>query len=612
MTTKHYSTMSSPRQRVMMNSYEKTLNSVDIWAGYYRANPHRFVKDFLHIDLKLFQQILIYMMNISIVFVFIATRGIGKTFLSANFCVFRAINYPGTKICIASGTRGQGINVLEKILLELKPNSPELEAELDEKSTRMNGTNAQIVFKNGSYIKVVTASDSSRGNRANILLLDEFRMISKDVIDTVLRKFLTQRRMPLYRNLTKEERFSEYDKEKNMTMYLSSAYFVDHWSYLKCEDTYRFMLDDTKHQFVCGLPYQLSISEGLLDADTVADEMAETDFSQVKFDMEYQALFYGASDDAFFDFESISKNRRIKYPMLPYRLSSKLNSANLKIVPKVNGEVRILSADIALMSSKKRHNDASAIFINQLTPTKAGRYMNNIIYSDSSEGLRTEEQALAIRKLFDEYSCDYIVLDTNGIGLGVYDCLAREIVDPDTGEVYPALSCCNDKIMADRCTTPNAEKAIWSIKASAQFNSDCAFLLREGFRSGKIRLLVSEFDAEEHLSEIRGYNSLSSSEKIEFQLPYVQTTLLIDELVHLQHEESNGRVKIYEKSGMRKDRYSSLSYNYYVATQLETKINRRRTNVSDSNNAFVIRAPISTGKAVNGTHDKRHYQSWQS
>lgn len=299
--------------------------------------------------------------------------------------------------------------------MELKPKSPELAAEIDERETKINGTNAQIVFKNSSYIKVVTASDSARGNRANLLLLDEFRMIAKDVIDTILRKFLTQMRMPAYAELTKEERKAEYAKEANKTMYLSSAYFVDHWSYTKCTDTCRFMIDDTKHQFICGLPYQLSISEGLLNEETVADEMSETDFSEVRFLMEYAAMWYGANNGSFFDFNSISKNRRIKYPMLPDRLAAKVgNSANVRIAPKQNGEIRILSADIALMSSRKHNNDASAIFMNQMLQTKVGRYTSNIVYTESCEGLRTEEQALIIRKLFDEYNCDYIALDTNG------------------------------------------------------------------------------------------------------------------------------------------------------------------------------------------------------
>lgn len=584
----------------MTSRKERILAGVAQWCSYYRANPHRFAKDYLHLNLHLFQKILIVMMNWSTTTAFIGSRGIGKSFLSAVFCVIRCILYPGTKICIASGTRGQSINVLEKIILELKPNSPELAAEIDEKETKINGTNAQIVFKNSSYIKVVTASDSARGNRANLLLLDEFRMIAKDVIDTILRKFLTQKRMPRYEELSKEERKAEYAKEKNKTMYLSSAYFVDHWSYLKCTDTCRFMLDDTKRQFVCGLPYQLSITEGLLDADTVADEMAETDFNEIKFQMEYEALWYGSTDGSFFDYNSISKNRRIKYPMLPNKLAEKVNNSQLVKIPiKQNGEIRILSADIALMSSRKNNNDATAIFINQLMPTKAGRYTSNIVYADACEGLRTDDQALVIRKLFDEFACDYLVLDTNGLGLGVYDCLARDIVDPETGEIYPALSCCNNQEMASRCAVMGADKVIWAVKANAQFNSDCAFLLREAFRSGRIRLLATEYDAEELLGDIRGYSSLSPAERMQLQLPYIHTTLLIDELTKLQHEESGGKVRIYEKTGMRKDRYSSLSYNYYVAMQIENKMSKRNSMNISSSEMFVIKPPSFKGKAVN-------------
>lgn len=583
-----------------MTRKEKVMEGAAYWGSYFRQNPDKFIESYLHIRLKKFQRILIVMMFWSTIFVLIACRGLGKTFISAVYCCVRCILYPGTKICIASGTRGQAINVLEKIMLELKPNSPELRAEINEKESKINGTNAQIVFKNTSVIKVVTASDSSRGNRCNVLLLDEYRLISKDTIDTILRKFLTLRRMPRYEELTEEERKLEYDKEKNLTIYLSSAFFKDHWSYQKCVDTFKVMIDDKRRQFLCGFPYQLSIQEGLLDAEAVADEMSESDFSEVKWSMEMEAMFYGSGEDAFFDFSSISKNRRIKYPMLPEKLANKLsNASQVKITPKSNGELRILSADIALMSSKKHNNDATAIFINQMNTTKIGRYVSNIVYADTYEGLRTNEQALVIRKLYEEYDCDYIVLDTNGIGLGVFDELAHDIVDTDTGEIYPALSCCNDKIMADRCTVPGAEKVIYSVKATAQFNSDCAFLLREAFKSGRIRLMANEYDAEEYLAEIKGYASLSPSEKLQIKLPYIHTTLLIDELTKLQHETSGGKVKIYEKSGMRKDRYSSLSYNYYVAIQLENKMSKKANNGVGISDSFIIKPPHSR-KAVKG------------
>lgn len=594
-----------------MSRVDKVMDGAAYWGSYYRENPDEFAKDYLHLKLRRFQKILLVMMFWSNIFVLIACRGLGKTFLSSIYCVIRCILYPGTKVCIASGTRGQAINVLEKIILELKPISPELCAEIDEKQSKINGTNAQIVFFNTSVIKVVTASDSARGNRCNVLLLDEYRLISKDTIDTVLRKFLTLRRMPRYSELTDEERKREYAKEKNLTLYLTSAFFKDHWSYLKCTDTFNAMIKDGKKQFVCGFPYQLSIEEGLLDPEAVADEMAESDFSEVKWSMEMMALWYGSEEDAFFDFTSISKNRRIKYPMLPDELSGRLSSAQLKIPTKQNGEVRILSADIALMSSKKNNNDATAIFINQLTPSKAGRYVSNIVYADTYEGLRTDDQALIIRKMFDEYNCDYLVLDTTGLGIGVYDCLSRDIVDPETGEIYPALSCCNNQEMAARCTVQGAEKVIWAIKASSNFNSDCAFLLREAFRSGRMRLLITEYEAEELLTSIRGYNSLTPAEKVQYQLPYMQTTLLIDELTKLQHEESGGKIKISEKSGMRKDRYSSLSYNYYVATQLENKLSKRINMNSNIQELFAIKPPSYKGKAVNKPNGGYTKNSWR-
>ena len=578
-----------------MTRYEKVMEGAAHWVAFYRRNPHVFAQQYLHLDLRLFQKILLIMMNYCAIFVFIMTRGGGKTFLSAIFCVTRCVLYPGTKIVIASGTRGQAIAVLEKIILELKPNSPELAAEIDDKQTKINGTNAQVVFNNTSYCKVVTASDSARSNRANVLVLDEFRLISKDVIDTVLRKFLTLRRMPRYSELTKAQRLQEYAKERNKTLYLSSAYFTDHWSFTKCMDTFKSMLDPKRKDFVCGLPYQLPIAEGLMDAESVQEEMLETDFNEIKFAMEYEAVFWGSAEGAFFDFNTVSKNRRIKYPMLPNDIAAKLKSdQNIRIQPKQQGEKRILSADIALMASTKHRNDATAIHITQLSPTKAGRYSVNLVYTEANEGFRTEDEALRIRKLYEEYDCDYIVLDVKNIGLSIFDFLSSDMNDPDTGEIYPALNCCNNPDMAARCTTKNAPKVIWAINGSAKFNSDCALLLREGFKAGRIRLLENEYDGEKELDEIRMFGSLSPQDRAMFMMPYINTTLLINELVNLQHEESGGLVKIYEKSKMRKDRYSSLSYNYYVAMQLEKDMRKSMDSVASTpSSAFIIRAPKS-------------------
>jgi phage terminase large subunit-like protein len=120
----------------------------------------------------------------------------GKTYLIAIFCIVRCILFPGTRICISSKSRPQATEVIDKIITILMPNSANLRLEI--KDWVSNNTNAFINFKNSSRITVVTANDAARHNRANILVIDEFRMVDLNIINTVLRKFLTSPRQPKY------------------------------------------------------------------------------------------------------------------------------------------------------------------------------------------------------------------------------------------------------------------------------------------------------------------------------------------------------------------------------------------------------------------------------
>lgn len=273
-----------------MTRYETIWTNAVRDAAFYRKNPHLFARDYLHLDLRLFQRMLLILMNYYFIFMFVAARGIGKTFLTSIFCVIRCILWPGTKIVIASGTKGQAIEVLNKVQLELVPRSQELNLEIDWKKSKVNNTDAIIVFKNGSFMKVVSATDNARSNRANLLLVDEFRMVKKTTIDKVLRKFLTQKRMPQYEELSKEERKAMLDRELNKTIYLSSAFFADHWSYQKCIDTFKSMFDPRRKNFICGFPYQLGVKEGLIDPDEIIEEMLESDFNEVDFSIKFSVL----------------------------------------------------------------------------------------------------------------------------------------------------------------------------------------------------------------------------------------------------------------------------------------------------------------------------------
>ena len=525
------------------------------------------------------------MMNYNNYFMFLASRGLGKTYLTAIFCVVRCILYPGTRICVASGRRKQAIEVLEKIITQLMPDSANLRSEIKEYST--NHSDAYIEFFNGSRIKVVTASDTARGARANILVCDEFRMVSLNVIQAVLRKFLIAPRQPGYLSNPKYKHLTERNKE----IYMSSCWYQSHWSYEKAKTYCKNLVDSKRRYFVCGLPYQLAIKENLLERSQVEDEMSESDFNSVSWSMEMECLFYTDTEGGLYSYEDIENNRKIKYPVYPKSHSCRLSDRRLHVQPKQQGEIRILSADIALMSSNVNNNDATSIFFNQFMPSGSNKYVSNITYTVNQEGLRTDEQALSIRKLVDEFDVDYLVIDSKGVGLGVVDLLMADIYDPNTSITYPALSCCNNKELASRCKVPNAPKKIWAIQGAPEFNSQCALQLREALKQGQVRLLESEYVCEDSLQELQGYNKLETADQVSLKMPYINTSLLANELVELEYETKNNVIKVKEKAGKRKDRYSSLSYNIYVAKQLERDIRNSQIKKNTSSMAFKFKAP---------------------
>lgn len=509
---------------------------------------------------------------------------LGKSFLTAVFIVIKCILWPGTKCVIACKVRTQSINILdEKIMKELVPNSPLLQSEI--KKVDINNQKAEIIFKNGSYVKVVTATDSARGARANLILVDEYRMMDEDIINMVLKKFLNIVRHPGYLDKPQYKHLAE----RNQEFYLSSAWFQNHWSYEKCRDYFVNMIDRSKKYFCCAFDYRMSIKEGLLLKEAVEDEMSESSFSDLKFAMEMMVEWLGATEGGLFQFDDINKTRVIEKAF--YAPNIVLSPTATDVPKKKNGEIRILTADIALMSSKKNDNDATSIFLNCMVPNKSGRYTSNFVYSENVEGMITQDQALKLRRYFDYFDCDYLGIDARSMGIPLIDLLMKDIYDPETGETYPAISCCNNPDVADRCSDKNAKKVIWAIMGSSQFNSDVAIGLRSGFQQGRIHLLQSEYSCEDQLRKLyKGYDKMSPSERAALQLPYINTGLAVNELVNLGYETINNGIKVKEKSGCRKDRYSSLSYNYYIAQQVERsmeKKNRRPTSLM-----FDFRAPI--------------------
>ena len=544
---------------------EKLMNGISIWASFYRANPHRFVKEYLGINLKLFQQILIYMMMHFNYFMYLAARGQGKSFLTAIFCVVRCILFPETKIIVASGVKSQAREIIEKID-DLRKGSPNLDREISDLKTNTN--DARVEFHNGSWIKIVASNDNARSKRSNVLIVDEFRMVDLDVINKVLRKFQTAPRQPKY--LEKPE--YKHLQERNKELYLSSAWYKHHWSWERFLTYFKAMTSE-KSYFVCGLPYYLSIKEGLLMEEQVRDEMSESDFDEIGWSIEMECLFFGESEKAFFKYEDLEKNRRLPKPIYPREYYDLIRDASFKYEPKKPGEIRLISCDIAMMAGKE--NDASIYTIFKLVPTTKG-YDRHIVYMESIEGGHTVTQAIRIRQLYDDFECDYIVLDTQNAGVGIYDQLIQPLYDKERNKEYEPFTCFNDDKMAERCTYPNAPKVIYSIKGNTQLNSEAAVMLRDNFKRGKIKLLINEMEGKEYLQKLKGYENLPEEVKAKFINVYQQVTFLINEMINLEAEYNDNRqVKLKEPRSKRKDRYSSVAYGNYIVSLLERELMKK-------------------------------------
>ena len=74
---------------------------------------------------------------------------------------------------------------------------------------------------------------------------------------------------------------------------------------------------------------------------------------------------------------------------------------------------------------------------------------------------------------------------------------------------------------------------------------------------------------------------MSAEDKVKLQLPYIQTTLLVNELINLDYEANGVNIKVHEKSGMRKDRVSSIGYNLWVVSQLEQRLKNKNNSFEE-------------------------------
>lgn len=504
----------------------------------------------------------------------------GKTYLTAIFAVTRCILYPGTKVVIAAPTKSQSKEVITKIK-DLYNESEALRSEINSpRDIKEGANNAGVDFKNGSTIRTVVAGDNARGARSHVLIVDEFRIVSSEVYNKILKPMGNVPRKPPF--VTKyPHKYGDYS-EDGIEILMTSAWYKSNWSWDRFKQGIKGIMGDSTSIMSVALPYQLSLLHRILQPKTVDDYLDNKANDEYSFMMEYQALFVGESENAFFKFDVLDKSRVLSKGFVPPNdLEYKENAnrsvpKNLSNIPLQAGEVRLVSLDVALMGGDK--NDTSAIIGVRLIPNSDGGYDRHLVYIDTIRDSTTNKDIGKIfKRAYYDFDATYAVLDAMGIGLGVYDVLAEPTYDEERDVEYEAWSSMNDKEMRKRYNDVNAKQILYTVKASASLNSSIAFSLKSALNNGKIKLLVSDNERRDNLinnkefpMDLEGRQRLLSSHQ--------QTTALVNELISLNWSHgSGGNISISEESGGTKDRYTSLAYANYFADELELKNKRSRS-----------------------------------
>ena len=561
------------QQKQFTSKSERVDAQMRMWIAYWRCNLHRFAED-MGVRLHLFQKLILFVMDYFPNFMYIASRGTGKSFLIALYAVLKCILYPDIKVVISSATKGQAILMIKQYVRYFYNEYPLIRNEIEEIKDGIQ--EPKCIFKNGSTITAVTASDNSRGFRSNILILEEFAIMKKSIIDSVLKKFGT---VPRQRAFTYKPEYANYPTEPNREIYISSARYKGEWGWDEVKKFFKGMTQKTNpDDFWYGImssDWTLPTHYGLTDEKKLREEIALEGGDDITWSIEMLSLWHGESENSYFKYVDFDKNRSVMKAEYPYShdlfMGKKKRPERRK---KKDGEIVVLAMDVA--TSPKEDNDNTVIDLIIANETSNG-YRRSLKYSESINGQKITEQVLRVKQLWYDFNADYIVIDILNVGRELVGLLSQETYDHERDVTYPALNVYNDEDYRKASYDPNGLPCVFAVKASADINNEIARSLKANLNLGKVKLLITESEFRDMtIKQDDSYLNKPIEERLHLEMPYIQTTMMINETINLEYTMMNGKIRVQEAGRARKDRYTALGYGNWFIAMLESELLRKQ------------------------------------
>ena len=487
----------------------------------------------------------------------IAPRAAGKSFICIIalylICIFR----PGSHVFICSPGKAQGAKIATQKIHQVWDIWPLLKNEIIGNGNFGNDY-VRLTFKNKSLFDVMTPLNSTRGNRATCGILDEFRDHLPDDIAEIILPLLNVDRPMVNGDKNEEE-------PQQVQLWITSAAEKNTFCYDKTIEMMEQQIIQPNHTFCWGMDYRIPVITGLLAKDYLTELKLSPTFNELGFAKEYMSRFVGGSADAWFDFEKLSRSRKLVNPETSEKIVEGLES------------FYIISVDVARLGCQ------SVATVLKVYPNINTGYKINLvniyILGKTIEEKVFTKQVIELKHLIERFNPREVVIDINGIGFPFADEMIKETYDPVTQYTLPAYGFFNRAEMLPY-QQRGCIKNLYGIKANGQINSEMHSALYAKVYSGHVKFLISEQSARSKLMATRKGQRMSPEAQNKRLMPHQLTSILINEIMNLKIKPTgiSNQIAVEQiNERMLKDKFSALEMGVYRVVQIETEqISRRR------------------------------------
>ena len=490
-------------------------------------------------------------------------RAYSKSFLSVMALMIRCILYPGVHLFVTSGGKEQGASILHDKVQEICKLIPSFEREINwSRGKTLEGKDkVRYIFKNGSVLDNLAARESTRGQRRHGGLMEECVGID----DTILREVIIPV-MAIPRR-AKDGSVHEEEPVNKSQIYITTAGYKGTYPYDRLIGLLVRMVTQPERCIVLGGTWRTPVAVGLQSKTFITDQKNEGTYNEASFDREYESKWSGTVEDAFFNAEIFERNRILNQP--EYEASGR--SSKLAYY--------VLAADVG------RKGCDTVICVFKVTPQSQGNALKSLvnIYTLSDEHF--EDQAIKLKRLFYKYKAQRLVIDGNGMGIGLVDYMIKSQIDPDTGEVLPDFGVYNDEEGYYKKYKTNITEldALYIIKANAPINTEAHANARAQLASGKVKFLIHERIAKNKLLATKVGQNMTTDKRADYLKPFTLTSILEEEMMNLREENEGVNIILKQANkGIKKDKFSAFEYGlYYIKLEEDKKKKKKKFNAKE-------------------------------